>query len=305
MNETEDLSTPERTEASATIAPAANAELSELQRWLARLLRSPRSLARDPQIAAAVARHVGGNERFSPAEQLDVYREQFWLRHTTSLVEDFPGVGGVLGQHTWEKLVESYLAAITPNSWSLSDLGDRFADFIAADAAWLEHHRLCVDMARIEWAYCELFSAKDQPNLDPEKVASMPEDAWELATLELSGALRLVAVEYPVAQLRYDIKTRGQQEHVSLPAPTPQYLALYRKERALFYQPLNPAPFHLLERLGAEVPLGRACAETALQHPEASVEESIGAWFQDWAARSWIVDVNAAPPRSTSAPSTI
>ena len=281
-------------------APRSGASLSELQHWLARALRSRRSLTSDPRTAAAVARHIGGNDRYSPAEQLDVYREQFWLRHTNSLVEDFPGVGGILGQKEWEQLVEGYLGAVVPVSWSLSDLGDRFPSYIETNAGWLKQHRLCVDMARLEWAYCELFSAKDQPNLDAEKVAAMPEDAWEYATLELSDALRLIAVEYPVAQLRYDIKTRGEQEHLPLPAPSPQCLALYRKERSLFFQTLHPAPFQLLERLGAGVPLGRACAETALLHPDANVEEAIGAWFQDWAARGWIVDVKVTPAQTTS-----
>ncbi len=275
-------------------APRADAGLTELQEWLARALRNGRALASDPRAAAGAAMHIGGNDHYSPVEQLDIYREQFWLRHTSSLVEDFPGLGGILGQEDWEKLIEGYLAAIAPTGWTLAELGRRLPKYVEAEGNWLEHQRLCVDMAQVEWAYCELFDAEDQPNLDAAKVAAVPEDAWEHVTLTLSDTLRLVAVEFPVAALRYEIKSRGDDEHVALPKQSSECLALYRKDHGLFYASVDPAAFHLLERLGAKVPLGRACAETAQEHPHANVDGKIGAWFQDWAARGWIVDVQLA-----------
>lgn len=281
-------------------APRADAGLSELQEWLARAIRSRRALVNDPQAAAGAARHIRGNAFFSPVEQLDIYREQFWLRHTSSLVEDFPGLGGILGQDAWERLVEGYLGTVTPAGWTLAQLGSGLPKYVEHDATWLEHHRLCLDMARVDWAYCELFDAEDQPNLDAAKVTAVPDDAWEHVTLELSDTLRLLAVEFPVAALRYEIKARGNQEYVALPERCPDWLALYRKERGLFYASLDPAAFRLLERLGAAIPLGRACAETAQEHPSADVGEKIGAWFQDWAARGWIVDVRLASSDATS-----
>ncbi len=281
-------------------APGADAGLSELQEWLARALRNRRALANDPRAATGAARHIGGNPFFSPVEQLDIYREQFWLRHTSSLVEDFPGLGGILGQDDWERLVEGYVGTVTPTGWTLAELGKGLPQYVEDEATWLEHHPLCVDMARVEWAYCELFDAEDQPNLDAEKVSAVPDDAWEHVTLELSDTLRLVAVKFPVAALRYEIKARGDEEHVALPERCPDWLALYRKDRGLFYASLDPASFHLLERLRAGTPLGRACAETAQEHPDADVGEKIGAWFQDWAARGWIVDVRLTSSQMTS-----
>src|SRR5262245_10531800 len=122
------------------------------------LLRHGRDLAKSADARGFAELEIGGNDRLSPVEQLEIYREQFWLRHTSSLVEDFPGLSGILGQASWEQLVEAYLAAVTPESYTLRDLGQRLPEFVAR-ASFLEHRELCTDMARLEWAYVEAFDA--------------------------------------------------------------------------------------------------------------------------------------------------
>ena len=106
-------------------------ELDELQRWMASKLRELRGLPKDEPTTALARRHFTGNDRLSPVEQLEVYRQQFWLRHTSALLEDFPGLSGILGQRDWERLTESYLGAHAPTSFTLRDLGAA----LPADAA--------------------------------------------------------------------------------------------------------------------------------------------------------------------------
>src|SRR5688572_19048830 len=125
--------------------------LSRLQHWLAEQMRARRGLARDAKVVEQAAEHLTGNERLLPVEQLEIYRQQFWLRHTASLVEDFPGVGGILGQEQWEPLVESYLERFQPEGWTLRDLGRHFPEHIAASE--LAQRELCHDMARLEWCF--------------------------------------------------------------------------------------------------------------------------------------------------------
>ena len=94
-----------------------------LQAKMAELFRRRRDLGKDDEARAFADEHIAGNARVSPVEQLEIYREQFWLRHTGSLVEDFPGVGGVLGQNDWERLVEEYLLAHPPSTFSREAVG--------------------------------------------------------------------------------------------------------------------------------------------------------------------------------------
>src|SRR5512144_149299 len=107
-------------------------DAAALQSELARFLRLRRDLTKNEDARRFADEHISGNDRLSPVEQLEIYREQFWLRHTESLVEDFPGLGGILGQAAWDELVWAYLAEVAPTSHDLGELGARLPAFIAA-----------------------------------------------------------------------------------------------------------------------------------------------------------------------------
>jgi hypothetical protein len=271
--------------------------LDALQDFVARHVRSLRHLPNDATASAEAAAYLTGNDRLSPVEQLDVYRVQFWLRHTSALLEDFPGVSGVLGQLDWEGLVESYLSELPPESYTLRNLGERFARHIEGRPS-LPNQALCVDMARLEWAYVEVFDATDSPPLDSQKLATLPEEAWLSARFVCSRALRLLQVRYPVAALRRDLR-RAQRERgakpVPIPAPSAQWLALYRgADRELYFKALSKAAYGVLNRLAAGEPLVPACEATAAEDPAlgAEIEQDVGEWFRDWGQRGFFSDVS-------------
>jgi hypothetical protein len=278
-------------------------ELSELQSWIAQQLRSPRALPRSEAVSAEATRQLTGNARLSPVEQLEIYREQFWLRHTASLVEDFPGVGGILGQAPWEQLVESYLEAMTPRAWTLRELGRGFAEHVAR-AENLPERELCSDMARLEWCFIELFDAPDHPGLDLAKLAELPPETLETGQIVLSPALALLQVAYPVADLRRELlaaRAAGGRA-VAIPKREAQQLVLYRgQDLRLYHRPVGPEAFALLDGLRRGLSLVAAC-EHALEQAPAHAERlqrNVGAWFQQWAKRGWIVDAipNPTPAR--------
>jgi hypothetical protein len=276
-------------------------ELSTLQHWVVRHLQALRALPRDAAIGAEAADHLTGNDRLLPVEQLEIYREQFWLRHTASLVEDFPGVGGVLGQSDWERLVEGYLQAHQPESWTLRELGRRFPEYLAR-CSDLPHLHLCSDMARLEWAFIELFDAADCPPLDLAKLAAQRPDLLETGQIVLNPALRLLEVSYPVADLRRQLlESRGNgggAQGVEIPAPQAQQLVLYRaQDRRLYHRPVSPEAFALLSALARRTSLVSACEQALQLHPEHAerLQENVGSWFQAWAKNGWIVDVVPGP----------
>lgn len=264
--------------------------LSDLQRRMALALRHDRSLLQHPEWAAFAHEHISGNDRLSPAEQLEIYREQFWLRHTSSLVEDFPGLGGILGQSDWERLVEQYLREVVPVSYTLRDLGEQLPSVIER-ATWLPHQALCLDMARLELAYIEVFDAPDTAPLLPERLASVPEERLGDAQLVVAPSVRLVSVRYPVADLRRQLRADGD-EAVAIPPERPQDLVVYRRERGLWDMPVSSVAFAFLAALAAGKPLA-AAAELAASTPEREAElgASIGAWLQEWTTKGLLSDV--------------
>ncbi|HXK19570.1 MAG TPA: DNA-binding domain-containing protein [Polyangiaceae bacterium] len=264
--------------------------LSELQRRMVGALRHDGALTQHAGWSQFALEHVSGNDRLSPAEQLEIYREQFWLRHTGSLVEDFPGLSGILGQEDWEKLAEHYLREVTPDSYTLRDLGARLPELIER-ASWLPHQALCLDMARLELAYIEVFDARDTPPLAPERLATIPEEAFADARLVIAPSVRLLEVRYPVADLRRRLRT-DSAEAVAIPDESPLQLVVYRRELGLWDMPLSRVAFAFLSGLVAGKSLG-AAAEMAASTPEAESElaQSIGGWLGEWTTKGLVCDV--------------
>ncbi len=284
--------------------PASGTGLSEMQALLADWIRSPRALGNQPEACRAAASHLTGNDRLLPVEQLDIYRQQFWLRHTSSLVEDFPGLGGILGQGEWQRLVEGYLCAHPPEGWTLRDLGRHLPDYVAREGD-LPHRALCTDMARLEWHFIELFDAPEAPPLDSTKLAALAPEAIQKGRVVLHPALALLSVQYPVATLRRQLIERaaaagsgGASEPLAIPEPAPAQLVLYRgQDRGLYHRPVPPEAFALLEGMQRGLCLVAACEHALAQAPEGaeSLQRHVGHWFSRWAQRGWIVDVVPAP----------
>ena len=264
--------------------------LSPLQQQMAEALRQRRALPRSPEWSAFAAEHIAEGARLSPVEQLEIYREQFWLRHTSSLLEDFPGLSGILGQRDWEKLAEQYLGEASPDSYTLRDLGARLPPIIAA-ASWLPHQALCLDMARLELAYVEVFDAPDLPPLSPERLAAIPEASFADARLVVAPSVRLLSVEYPVADLRRQLRAEND-EVVAIPARSPQHLVVYRRDLRLWDMPLSSVAFTFLHGLADGSSLG-AAAERAVTSAAAEEELSrnIGAWLAEWSTKALLTDV--------------
>lgn len=270
--------------------------LSELQAWLAEQLVKPRALSKYPAVVAAAEQYIVGTATLSPVDRVEIYREQFWLRHTASLLEDFPGVSGILGQAEWERLAESYLTAYPCRSFSLRDLGAHFAQHIAEQSA-LPDRELCADMARLEWCYVEMFDAADVPPLDGDKLSALSEEAWQHAQIVISPAVRLLQVSYPVVALHQALRQALRQDDsgsVAIPDPEAHHLLLYRgTDRTLHHESLPLVAWQLLQNLQHGDGLGVAGEAVAAQYPEqaAFLEREVGAWFAHWARLNVIVDV--------------
>lgn len=266
--------------------------LSPLQQQLVSALRERQALPSHAGWREFADEHLCGSTRLSPVEQLEIYREQFWLRHTSSLVEDFPGLGGILGQSDWEKLVELYLGHVAPESYTLRDLGKRLPEVIEA-ADWLPHRALCLDMARLELAYIEVFDAPDLPPLAPERLATIPEESLAEARLVIAPWVRLLTLRYPVADLRRQLRAQADEDDsVAIPEERAQQLVVYRRDLRLWDMPLGSVAHGFMSGLAAGKSLS-ASAELAAQGEEAEAElaGNIGAWLAEWTAKGLIADV--------------
>ncbi len=278
-------------------------ELAFIQDFVARAVREVAPLGEHAEIASATPAIVAGNARLSPVEQLDIYREQFWLRHVAVLEEDFAALHGLLGHDAFDELARDYLTAHPPRSFTLRDLGGELAAFLAAAPKYASDP-LLADLARLEWCFVEAFDAPEAPPLDVQSIAAAREEDWPSATVVLHPSVQRVALEHPA----HEYRAASRAHHASDPsergdAPARPdrgrtFVVVYRGPEVLHYIDLEPAAFALLDALAGGAPLEKACERAAaaagIEDPSA-LEGQVGQWFQQWTSLGWVSEVRFSP----------
>jgi hypothetical protein len=265
--------------------------LRDIQSFMASVIQRPGSVREHPVSSAQTERLVGPNLRLSPVEQLDVYRQQFWLRHVDALKEDFVSVHHLLGEGGFEALCERYIAAHPPTSFTLRDLGDRFAEFLDATEPY-RSDALLIDCARLEWAFVEAFDASDAPPLDTQAIATAPEDAWAGARVVLHPSVQSLRLSHPAHLYRAQVREGADPPR---PEPMRTCVVVYRGAEKLLYIAIEPLASLLLDLLAAGTPLAPACESVAKDAGIANASElepRVGAWFQAWTGYGWISRVD-------------
>jgi hypothetical protein len=268
--------------------------LAATQRFMADALQRVSTLAEDPQAVREAERIAAGNERLSPVEQVDVYREQFWLRHVDVLRDDFAAIERALGEVAFEALARAYLRARPSDSFTLRDLGTGMAEFLAAHAPWSADPFLA-EVARVEWAFVEAFDGPDAPPFDPTTIEGRAEDAWPSARIVLHPSLQRLALAYPA----HDYRIAARKGEVARPDARVCHAVVYRGPELLHCLEIGADAATMLDELSAGKPLGEACEGAALRSGTdlATFEGKLAGWFAEWTALGWIRAVVFTSPR--------
>jgi hypothetical protein len=264
--------------------------LAALQRFVADAVTRLSAVGQDAELVAGVERLVVPSPRgMSPAARLDVYREQFWLRHVPSLEEDYPTLSWVIGGGSaFRELAIEYLAACPPRTWDLQRLGEALAAYVASHAPW-QGDTLAHDAARLDWAFMEAFDTADAAPFDPSILSVAPEDAWPLATIVLHPAVRLLALAHPVHKLRHDL--RNGSAALRPPAASTHVVVWRDAACCLQATAVEEAALSLLGLLAGGAPLGQACdavAQRSSGQEASDLGSRVSSWFQQWTASGWV-----------------
>lgn len=209
----------------------------------------------------------------SAAERLGLYHRQYWYRILDSVAEDFPRLQKLLGRDAFWSLIERYLGAKPPASFTLRHLGAGLADFIAEDGELAATLRpWAADLARFEYAYMEVFEAAEPV---------LPADAALAADpLRLSPAVRLVTASRPLYDWMHD-DTRPPGDFV----PRRQLLVVWRDSGHRLRDAREPlALLPLLRSLQTGGTLGEILARC----PRLPAPDVIESAFARWRRRDWI-----------------
>jgi hypothetical protein len=242
----------------------------------------------------------------TPEQRVEVYREQYWLRHLKNLDEDYPTVRWVLGTLSFHQLAREYLVERPPRTWDLQRLGADLPAFMAGQPRWNDR-LLAVDAAALDWAFVEAFDAADAPPFDPLVLATTSDDAWSSALVVFHPSLRTLSLGYPVPELREAAQRAAPADEPraalgELPRAEATHVVVARDGRCyLKATVIDPSAFRLLEALRLGARLGDACVAIAGASEGGLPElgEQVSRWFQQWTASGWVsaVRLDDSTPR--------
>jgi len=210
------------------------------QRWMFEALVAPRSADR-AQIDAILL----PGAHIDATAALAIYQRSYILRLRKCLEEQFPATCHALGEGLFCDFADEYLRTCPSDSYTLYELGRRFP-------AWLEENRpdrdaapeareswidFMVDLASYERALFHLF---DAPGPEGKTLPAL--EATDNA-LTLEPSLVLASYRFPVAWYYHEVRA-GKTPPV--PAPTPQAVAIVRRDFQTTTYPLSPLHFRFL-----------------------------------------------------------
>jgi hypothetical protein len=217
----------------------------------------------------------------APVERLELYHRQYWYRLLDSLAEDFPALRRLLGEAAFWSLLERYLEANPPRSYTLRHLGAGLASFIAQGPGELPHPIHAEELARIEYALCRAFDAADQPAIPPNELAH--------ARLALQPHLTLLGLRTPTDALW---RSGGRPQRPLRAAslwPT-RYCAVFREGLALRVERLPTAAHAILATIARTGSLDQALTEISATSKLLARREAdrLREWFALWTSRAWL-----------------
>jgi hypothetical protein len=281
--------------------------LLEVQTRMARAIFAPLTSS-DRIDPGADAAYLKPNRRMTSQQRLEIYSRSYWFRVLDSLLADFPGLRGVIGERVFHRLARAYLTECPSRSFTLRDLGSRLVEWLQRNPRYAgENGALASDMARLEWAHIEAFDNAAEKPLGPEDLLELGPDF----RARLQPHIRLLELKYPVDDLRIQVNSadeeRGVTSNVALKQkhdkatgravrlkPDQIFVAVHRLDDIVYYRRLGREEYLVLEAISREIPIGEAI-ERAFARSSASVEEQqamLGGWFANWARLGWLCPIS-------------
>lgn len=266
--------------------------LADTQHWMQAALMFPRMVEQQQ-----VSEQLLASGNLAAADCLAIYQRSYYSRLLSCMTEQFPALCHCLGEPLFNQFAAEYLREMPSNSYTLYELGRRFAGYLAdtrpdkalpveQQALWID---FMVELAGFERLAFTLFDAPgDEGNLVDDR--TLTDDK-----LGLQRGLSIYQARFPVA--RYYCLVRDHKDP-DLPPLQDAYVALVRVNYSTRLVLLNALQYRFLQHLMAVDNIAEALALTANGLLVAEREKKIdipslwsvaGGWRDQWLAKGFFV----------------
>jgi hypothetical protein len=271
--------------------------LERLQRWMQEVVTHPGTIdeaLRAPAAAAqvkAAADVILPSRTLLPSERIEIYQGMYVLRMAEALAADYPALQHFLGEHGFYELVRDYVQVYPSRSYTLNRLGDHMPDFLK-NARSLRQHAFLAELARLELAVAQVFDAPEAAPLTEAQIAAVPLEDWERAVLRPVPAFQLLRLRANANDYAQAVK---QETRPPRPRATTSYVAVYRRDYAVYRHALPRAGYDLLTQLADGCALGAAVQAALRRGRGRAQQQQYFRWFRDWVAGGVFASVRILP----------
>lgn len=146
---------------------------------------------------SALLTHVSANERLTAAAAIEVYKGSVHSNLIAVMGDIYPVLKKLLGDEFFDAMSARFVGLTPSRSASLDDYGVDLPEFIEQFAP-LHDYPYMADVARLEWAWHELFHAEDETPGDFSSLSGLTAQQQERLVFKPVKALRLLVSDYPI-----------------------------------------------------------------------------------------------------------
>ncbi|NOX91868.1 MAG: DUF2063 domain-containing protein [Gammaproteobacteria bacterium] len=213
-------------------------------------------------VSETLALKQSPSSHFKDAQRLQIYRNNFVISLREALMGVYPVIYKLTGEEFFQHVAREYIRHHPSRTGNLHDFGDKFAGFLQAFPD-LEALPYLPDVARLEWAYHQVFHTAEDGVLNLSALAALDEKQTASLTFQLSNCCVWLTSDYPVLRI-WQVNQNDQEElTVSLDEGGVQCVVLRHGQQIEFY-PLSVGVFTLIDSLAKNNVFAQAC-EDALE----------------------------------------
>jgi len=233
---------------------------------------------REQQLEFARAVYEGGSvlenrvraNGLSGARRLQVYRNSIFAGLTEALRAIYPVIDRLVGGEFFEHTARHFIARHPSITGNLHDFGGEFPEFLATfpEASDLNY---LPDVARLEWAYHQVFHAEHHAPLDLSALAAVSPAEYGCLHWQMHPACRLLDSEFPILRI-WQVNQDDSEcmETVDLSAG-PTRLLIIRRGLEVDLEILGPSEHALLHALAGGRTFADACELALASEPRFDV----------------------------------
>jgi hypothetical protein len=255
--------------------------LKDLQAWMQQMIIDPEGAGEAP---AGLESFIKSSSKLSGRQHLNIYQRAYVARLRDCMAKQFSALEYALGKDLFQGFADEYLEANPSTSYTLMDLGVRFADFLEATRPDKDQREswpdFMIELIQFEYHINFIFDSKADENYLLADTSTPDEQ------LQLVPVFELFAFQYPVHWYYTEFINNREPE---LPFPQASYSVIKRHNYRVGLFELRPEQYLFLHHLKA----GRSVAEAkqmmvechdgqAAQLQAAQLNEVWPHWWKAW-----------------------